>query len=220
MKYKFETHAHTSEISPCAQVKACDVIKEYHDNGYSGIVITDHVGGWSFDVMSGSWKDKIDKLIKTYDIAQNTGQKLGIRVLFGIELALGEPFRDYLVYGIDYEFLYESEYLYCMNNKEFFKIAQENNYLLFAAHPFRYPKNTMDSRYLHGVEVYNGNKRHNSHNEDALAWAKKHNKIQISGSDFHEYGDITAGIYLPSVPNTISEFTDMLKKDSHTIYKK
>lgn len=220
MKYKFETHSHTSEISPCAHVNASDVVKTYHDSGYSGVVITDHVGGWSFDAMHGSWKDKIDTLNKTYDIAKNTGEKLGMSVLFGIELALADPYRDYLVYGIDFEFLYENEYLYYMNNKEFFEIAQENNYLLFAAHPYRYAHSTMDSRYLHGVEVYNGNIRHENNNEKALAWAEKHSKIQLAGSDYHEHGDISAGIYLPTVPNTMPEFIDMLKNNKHTLYKK
>lgn len=217
MKYKFETHAHTSEISPCANVKASDMVRRYYEHGYAGIVITDHVGGWSFDVMSGSWKDKVDKLIRTYDIAKNTGEKLGISVLFGIELALANPYRDHLVYGIDYDLLYKYEYMYTMGVQDFYKIADDNNFLLIAAHPCRYEKNTMDARYLHGVEVYNGNIRQVNNNEKALKWAKKHEIMQLSGSDYHELGDISAGIYLPSVPKTIYEFTAILRSGKYSL---
>lgn len=217
MKYKFETHAHTSEISPCAQVKAKQVVQTYHENGYDGIVLTDHVGNWSFDVMNGSWQDKIDNLARVYDEAKNTGQKLGIKVFFGIELALADPYRDHLVYGIDFDFLYKHEYIYEMNNKDFYKLAVENNFLLIAAHPFRYMQNTMDARYLHGVEVYNGNMRQKNNNDKALKWAKKNNMIELSGSDYHEVGDISAGIYLPSLPNTMLEFIDALRNNNHEL---
>jgi len=220
MKYKYETHAHTSEISPCAFTNASNVVKEYYNEGYDGIILTDHVGGWSFDVMSGNWIDKVNNLKEVFFIAKNTGEKLGINVLFGIELALGYPYRDYLVYGVDFEFLHKHENLYNMNNQDFYNIANENNFLLIAAHPYRYSESTLDERYLHGVEVFNGNIRHNNNNKNALKWAQQHSMLQLSGSDYHEVGDITSGIYLPSNPKTITEFVDILKRNEHKTFCK
>ena len=39
--------------------------------------------------------------------------------------------------------------------------ADENNLLIYQAHPFR-PYMIPMPKYIHGVEVYNGNARHNS----------------------------------------------------------
>jgi len=40
--YKYDTHVHTKEVSPCGKVPAIEVVKLYKDAGYHGIVITDH----------------------------------------------------------------------------------------------------------------------------------------------------------------------------------
>lgn len=47
--------------------------------------------------------------------------------------------------------------------------------------------------YLDGVEVMNGNPRHDSHNEDAAAYCRANGLIGISGSDFHQWEDLAIG---------------------------
>ena len=40
--YYYDLHVHTSNVSPCAHVKAEEVVRLYAQAGYKGIVITDH----------------------------------------------------------------------------------------------------------------------------------------------------------------------------------
>ena len=46
---------------------------------------------------------------------------------------------------------------------------------------------------LDGVEVMNGNPRHNSHNEDAASFCRANGLVGLSGSDFHEWEDLAIG---------------------------
>ena len=39
---KYELHAHTSNCDIVAKLSGADLVRLYHDKGYSGIVITDH----------------------------------------------------------------------------------------------------------------------------------------------------------------------------------
>lgn len=217
MKYLFETHAHTSQVSPCSLVEASDVVKEYSDKGYAGIIITDHVGKWSFERLKCPWEKKIDLLIGAYEIAKKTGDELGIKVLFGIEICLGINHRDYLAYGVDYDFLYKHKDVYKMELEDFFPLAQENDILLLGAHPFRYQNHTPNASLMHGVEVFNGNPRHNSNNNKAKKWAESNDLIQLSGSDFHEYGDVSAGVMLPSIPETTKEFVELIRSGDYEL---
>ena len=45
---------------------------------------------------------------------------------------------------------------------------------------------------LDGVEVYNANKNHDSHDYLAELWAEKKHLIRTTGSDFHDPHDHTA----------------------------
>ena len=58
-----------------------------------------------FSASHGSWDDNIDMLYRAYETARDAGEKIGFKVLFGMEIALNNPYRDYLVYGPDPEFL-------------------------------------------------------------------------------------------------------------------
>ena len=47
--------------------------------------------------------------------------------------------------------------------------------------------------FLDGVEVFNGNPRHNSQNQLALMYATQHKLLQCGGSDAHQTEDIGRG---------------------------
>ena len=217
MKYLFETHAHTAESSPCSNVAAKDLVKAYKDNGYSGIIITDHVGDWGFCEVRGTWKDKSDMLVRAYAKAKDAGEKEGLKILFGLEIALNHPYRDYLVYGVDTDFLYKHEDIQEADISELYALTREEGALLIAAHPFRGLRELPDPRYLDGAEVINSNPRNTNHNELALKWAEKHNMIKTAGSDFHEYEDILSGMWLTSCPEDIKEFVEILKSGEYEL---
>jgi len=46
---------------------------------------------------------------------------------------------------------------------------------------------------IDGVEIYNGNPRHNSSNHLALEYARKNGLKMLSGSDFHQVQDAARG---------------------------
>ncbi len=43
MKFKTELHAHTAETSNCGKASAEELVEAYIKNGYSTVVITDHL---------------------------------------------------------------------------------------------------------------------------------------------------------------------------------
>ena len=40
--YLYETHMHTSEGSACGQSAGAEMARAYAENGYTGIIVTDH----------------------------------------------------------------------------------------------------------------------------------------------------------------------------------
>ena len=217
MKYLFETHAHTSESSPCSNVKASALVKQYKDSGYSGAVITDHIGDWGFSASYGTWDDNIDMLYRAYEKARDAGEKIGFKVLFGMEIALNNPYRDYLVYGPDTDFLKEYKNIQNLSQKELYHLVDSLGGLLIVAHPFRGMGVLPDPKYLHGAEVYNSNPRNQSHNEKAMPWALNNRLIMTAGSDYHETEDVSSGIWTDTLPDDISDLITILKSGKYKL---
>ncbi len=196
-KYLYEMHFHTKNTSNCANVKAEIAVEEYIKAGYDGIVVTDHLSPSTFMKYGRellSWKKKVDFFLRGYRAAKETANGR-IPVLLGMELRFktSEGDNDYLVYGITEEFLYSHPNILNMNSKIFFELAQKKGLLVFQAHPFRVGMKVTNPKYLHGVEIFNGNPRHNSSNDIAEAWAKKYDLLVTSGSDYHEIEDLGSG---------------------------
>lgn len=193
MKYMYEAHFHTSDVSTCAHISAKDAVELYKNAGYSGVVVTDHFSQDCFDnkYEGNSWKEKIDYFLRGYHNAKKYETE-DFAVILGLE-ARFENDNDYLVYGADEDFLYKNEWFTKMNIKQFKKLCEANQITIIQAHPFRIDSTITNPRYIDGIEIYNGNRRHDSSNNIAEMWAKKHGFITTSGSDFHEYEDLARG---------------------------
>lgn len=212
---KYDTHVHTSEVSYCAKVSAKETVKMYKDAGYHGIVITDHYCDSYFIGLGGlSWNEKIDCYLEGYNIASNAGKKLGLKVILGMEIRFLENANDYLVYGIDEKFLRNNKELYKLSLKEFRGLTKGENILIFQAHPFRPKMITAPVELLDGIEVYNGNPRHNSNNDLAYEYALKNRLRMLSGSDFHRgEGLATGGIIVSESIGDSHEFSDIISNN-------
>ena len=194
--YKYDIHVHTSETSPCGKVEAIDVVKLYKKAGYTGIIITDHY-------------------LKGYKKALIEGGNIGLNVLLGMEIKFNDNPNDYLVYGIDEEFLKDNPELYNINLREFRNLIANRDMLIFQAHPFRKGQHIEEPELLDGIEVYNGNPRHNSHNDQAFDFAIKNQLRFISGSDFHQIEDLArGGIIINYNITTIKELVGVLKENT------
>lgn len=207
MKYMYETHFHTAEVSTCARVGAKEAVDIYKKAGYSGVVVTDHFSQDCFEnkYEGKDWKEKIDYYLRGYKKAKECATD-DFAVLLALE-ARFENDNDYLVYGVDEDFLYKNEWFTKMTIKQFKKLAEKNQLTVIQAHPFRIDSNITNPRYIDGIEIYNGNRRHDSSNNIAEMWAKKHGFITTSGSDFHEYEDLArGGIALERFVTDVKEF--------------
>ncbi|MCX7772791.1 MAG: PHP domain-containing protein [Clostridia bacterium] len=213
-EYLLELHYHTAEVSPCGRVPAREGIRLYKDMGYDAVCITDHFYQGFFDkFIHCTWFEKIDAYLDGYRKAKHEGEKIGLKVLLGMEYCFPGTTDDILVYGIDESFLCQHEDLHLKNEAEFKEIAQKNDLLLIQAHPFRKKISKVYDDLVEGYEVFNGNPRHDSQNERVEAFAQESGKIMVSGSDFHQLPDAgTGGLYLPECPQSSKELAALLKK--------
>lgn len=214
-----ELHFHTSESSPCGRVSAKKGMAMYKEAGYDGIVVTDHFSRDVHGRRDGrEWKRVVDLFLKGYGQAKKEGEKLGLRVYLGMELRFPHDENDFLVYGLDEEYLMSHPWLY---EKELYQVYKEMNQAgieIFQAHPFRGSCSPAKPEYLSGVEILNGNPRHDSHNDLAGDWAKQHGLRGICGSDFHQVEDLTGtGIRVPVLPESEKELARILKSGEFTM---
>lgn len=214
MAYRYETHFHTDEVSPCGQVPAAEAVKAYSEQGYAGIVVTDHYYGGLLRNFGGDedWESAVERWLKGYRLAKQAGDACGLTVLLGMELRFeGHP-EDYLVYGFDRAFLSEHPKLYDLKPDSFSALAQERGLYFGQAHPYRPGLTRCDPALIDGVEGFNGNKRHNSHDGLAQAFAKENGLVMTSGADFHEWEDLArGGVIAPEPVRDEAHFTALLK---------
>lgn len=209
----YDCHVHTNEVSACGLIDAAEMVELYQRANYTGIVITDHYYDYYFEHLDGTWAEKIEKYLSGYTEAKKRGQELDVEVLLGLELRFAGTPEDYLVYGVDRNFLLEYPRLDQLGLKKFSLLAKKHNLLVVQAHPFRSGLQVAEAQYLDGIEIFNGNPRHDSHNDLALAYAQQHSLIQLACSDAHQYQDVArAGIYLPVRVRTSAELVEVLRE--------
>ena len=190
----FDMHVHTAEVSPCGNVTAAQTVRLYQEAGYHGICITDHYTRDYFSKIEGEWAYKIDAYLEGYHRAVEAAGNSGFQVFLGMELKLDGANNEYLLYGVTEKFLKKNPELYQIRHlADLKKLAEKTGLLVYQAHPFRPGMVPAGASLLDGIEVYNGNPRHNSRNSEALAYAKMHHMKMISGSDCHEICDVARG---------------------------
>ncbi len=213
--YKYDIHTHTSEVSPCGKVEAEKVVELYKEAGYTGIVITDHYYEGFFENISSSyWEEKTEIFLSGYKRALSKGLSLGLNVILGLEIRFIDGPEDYLIYGVNEEFLIENPELYNLNLMEFRNMVKDKGMLIYQAHPFRPGLVVQEPKLLDGIEVYNGNPRHDSKNDLAYSFAINNGLKMISGSDFHQVMDLArGGIIVKENISTSKELVEVLESN-------
>ncbi|ADK80977.1 PHP domain-containing protein [Sediminispirochaeta smaragdinae] len=216
--YAYETHAHTTEVSSCGRVRAADALRMYKSVGYQGIIFTDHFhDDYVSSLGNMSWEAKIDCYLTGYREAAKVAGELDMDVLWGMELRFTENDNDYLVYGIDSDFLKGWVDLHRSSISVFMEsIKSRADILVYQAHPFRDGCRLVDPVIVHGLEIYNGNPRHDSRNNLAAQAAAENSTLILSGSDFHRPGDLASGgVFLPERISCNAELITALKAISY-----
>lgn len=80
-------------------------------------------------------------------------------VLLGMELRHYGTANDYLIYGVNEDFIYAAGNLMKPWEKKVYDMCHKNGFLVFQAHPFRAGIRQCDERYIDGIEIYNGKPR-------------------------------------------------------------
>lgn len=214
MAYLLETHFHTPKTSHCGSVPANESVPKYIEAGYDGICVTDHYyREWFYeDRFAGmDWADKVEVWLEGYRSVAKAAEGTNLKVILGVELRFTDHINDHLVYGVDEQFLKDHPEMYNMTVAEFYTFANAHGLFFAQAHPFRVMCKPRDPKCLHGVEVFNGNKRHNSYNDTSNSFAEENGLVKLSGSDFHEWEDLgRGGIYLDKMPADSKELAKML----------
>lgn len=198
--YLYDPHTHTAETSKCGHLSAAEVVDRYAARGFSGIVVTDHLHPEYLSRVDTqhNWDAVMDHFLSGYRASKARGDQVGLDVILGVELRFPENENDYLVYGIDEQWLRSNPYVCCMSAREFFE-KYHHQVLVIHAHPYRDGNTTVFEDAVHGSEIINGNPRHDNANEQALALCRRHpSYYRLAGSDTHEDGDeARCGVILP-----------------------
>ena len=184
--FKLETHCHTSEVSGCSRLPAVQLVTQLKRSGYGGAVITDHFHHGYFDSLTGSWTQKIDCFLSGYRAACEAGAQAGLHIYCGLEFRTTTSDNDYLLFGAAPELLYSTPELHRYTIPQLRALADRE-------------------------EVFNGNARHDSHNDDALRFARENGLLFFSGSDHHETEDRgRGGMVLPREPKDEADLVRLL----------
>lgn len=193
--YAYETHMHTLQGSKCGRNTGEEMTMAYHDAGYTGIIITDHFfyGNTAPD-RKLPWTDWVTEFCKGYEDAKECGDKIGIDVFFGWES--GYRGTEFLIYGLDKEWLLSHPEIKDATIPEQFKLVHDEGGMIIHAHPFReesyIPEVRLFPEYVDGVEQINMAHFHRREvtsgymfNEKAAKYAKEHDFPTTCGSDMH-----------------------------------
>lgn len=189
-----EPHAHTREVSPCGWLSGAELIRALADNGYGAVVITDHYLPGERET-----REAREAFLAGYRAAKAAGEEKGIIVLPGMEFRLKGHVEDYLLYGLEEGDFADLPDTFCsLSLGEVHELTQARGWLIYQAHPYR-PKHLMAHLpFIDGIEIFNGNPRHNSQNRLASRFAMQHGLHSIAGSDVHRPGDVgIAGLLVP-----------------------
>ena len=193
-----DLHAHTGEISKCCRIPAAEVLKRARETGLDGIVLTNHYQ--KSYAPDGDYTALVKRYVAAFEQAREIGEKMGLRVLFGIEVTMEECANYHLlIYGVTPDFLLENPTLFDDTQVELFDKVHAAGGVLVQAHPFRYGEYLLDTRYLDGVEI-SCHPLYKSGTQLArlAAIATENNLLLTCGGDYHAdtYRPL-CGVYLP-----------------------
>ncbi|GHV02552.1 hypothetical protein FACS1894211_14160 [Clostridia bacterium] len=205
-KYKIELHAHTSPVSECADIPPRGVVRRYADAGVHGLTITNHL----WPGLLPRARDAAEFYMDDFQTAREEGRRLGVRMYLGAELRFEENANDYLVYGIDGDWVRRVIDYFSLGIERYLRDFRNDQSLIIQAHPFR--NGMIPVPGTDGAEIFNMHPNHNSRNGIASVYANAHNLIPAAGTDFHHAGHEALGLTLSkSLPVDSFGLADLLR---------
>lgn len=222
---KIETHLHTSCGSGCGEVAPELIPQFYIDRGFDALIVTEHYSSVICDWYAANNKkslteSNVDAFFHGYRRMVKAAQNTPLRIFFGMEIGIVSDFgfAEFMLYGFDEKFLYAHPDLYLLDQRKLYSLCADNGFFLYQTHPFRVGINRGDTRYLDGIEVYNGHPGHDSHNDLAEKYCAEHNLIPLSGSDCHfKAAAARGGIYLENDVESMAEIISNIRQNKHKL---
>jgi histidinol phosphatase-like PHP family hydrolase len=183
--YKYETHAHTCDVSHCAKITPAGLAKLYKALGYEGIFVTNHFYNGEEETKQ-NWAERINHYCGGYEAVWEEGNKIGLDVFFGWEFSYWGT--DYLTYGLDKRWLLAHEGFDGLPIREYSALIHAEGGFIIHAHPFREARYIemirLTPREVDGVEILNAN-RLDAENGRAAWYAENYGLLVTAGSDTH-----------------------------------
>ncbi|HKL99171.1 MAG TPA: PHP-associated domain-containing protein [Mobilitalea sp.] len=219
-KYLYETHLHTKEASACARIGGVEQARYYKEAGYSGIIVTDHFfNGNSCVPKDLPWEDRIDLFSKGYENAKQEGDRIGLDVFFGWEA--GFKGTEFLIYGLDKEWLKKQPDILSCSVEEQYKKVHEAGGFVVHAHPFRIRSYISEIRLfpdsVDAVEVINVGNGNQEYDRKASEYAEKYKLYKIAGSDAHGGEKCHSGIAFMHKIVSIQDYIDSIKSREYEL---
>ncbi len=214
--YLYETHCHSSESSACARNTAVEMARAHKEYGYTGMILTNHNWGGNTAISRElAWGDFLDAFFAPYHLAKEWGDANDFQVFPGYEA--GYDGTEFLIYGIDIEWMYDHPEIRDATVAEQFDIIHSGGGIVVHAHPYREAFYIREIRlfpeYVDAVEGINaahcpylGLPDNRSFNEKALKYAAKIGKVITGGSDSHAVNLPGGGMAFPRRIRDIHDF--------------
>jgi hypothetical protein len=138
----------------------------------------------------------VKRFCQGYEEAKNQGDKLGLDVFFGWEETF-DSCDDYLVYGLDREWLFEHPEVRKWTRGEQYRAIKADGGCVVQAHPFRerdyIKKVVLSTGCVDAVEIANCGNDSDSFDALALRYANRLGLPVIAGSDAHNAQGVRDG---------------------------
>lgn len=203
--YLYETHLHTSQGSACGRNTGAEMAKAAKDNGYAGIIVTDHNWGGNTRIDRDlPWEQWVDGFIKGYQEALAYGQTHDLDVFWGYEA--GFQGTEFLIYGVTPEWMSGHPEIKAAGVEEQYRLIHDAGGMVIHAHPFReesyIPKVRLFPDYVDGVEGINATHscsrsmghKNPAFDQKAIQYARENNLPLTAGSDIHSTALLGGGV--------------------------
>lgn len=185
--FRYELHCHTSEGSGCSQMPAKAAVDFYLEQGYDGIVVSDHFTGKTTVPKDYAWEDRIHYFYENgFSIAKRYGDERGLKVFFAPEWSSAG--NDFLLMGLDKDWWLKQTDFFTLTPNQVFDRVHEGGGFVVHAHPFAeapwIPCIRLFPRKEDAVEIYNGGMSEFG-NRMAYEYAKAYGLPMTGGSDTH-----------------------------------
>lgn len=215
--FKTELHCHSFPASGCGDFSPEEVVRIYSELGYDAVVLTNHFHKKQLSE-GESDAEYMRRYTDDYLRACAEGGRLGVRVIFGMEIRFPDSSNDYLVYGVDESDAQELFSYLSGNLAEFRRDYKNDGMILIQAHPCRHGCVRAEPELLDGVEVINLHPFHTNAIGFAAKFAHETGGIITSGSDFHHPGTAgLGGIYTRALPSDTHELAEILRSGDYLL---